>query len=783
MRKSLLFISLSILSLSFYSINTYALTWKGGNGTNATQKSDWTRAGNWVENVVPTATDNVVIPSGPAFMPQLSSPNSAYCKNLTVNAGATWTYNNMTTGTPSGGLMNIYGNIVCNGYINHPGNSATNLFSANGTISGSGTYYEFGIRIKTGAKYTPLNTINYLYSLRIEDGGQFYVSNQLIYISNYIELNVTGSGGNTAPLYLQTGEIRYRGSSVPDMKSNFYCGTGMFWYNSSTSNQIVYSCNYYNLKLNNNTSRSANIGGGGDVTVLNNFDILDAGNCTTGYAFLSGNLKVSGNMSIASACKLDAYNQSGTLTKSNVFNIELLSNLTNNGNFVPRSSTVTFDGSINQSINGNSTTNFFNLLINNGNKLLTLNADAGAGYNDGTISASGIGSLNMSGGNLILNKHQFTIWENSSAGINRSSGMIISEDNSLNGSGKANNASKICWKIGSNTQKHIYPFGLSTGEYIPFEAQNTTNILGDLTVSTYHTGTSGLSDTLYPLPSTVGHLKNAVGSNNSGYMAHRFWQIDRTNGTGTPSVNVKFTYVASGSLDERAISTAGGGREIGYRAQRFDGTANKWNDTLPAQVHDIINHTVAVVGITQFSPWALSKAVSPLPITLINFSANKQNEKAILNWRTASELGFDHFEIEKRINDEFKAIGTVAGKGFSNTMQLYSFTDPLASQGWNTYRLKMVDNNGTESFSSIATILFEKIKPTITVFPNPCAEYVYVKADLILEIFLSDNLGRKINIPINGNSLDLHTLTNGLYFVNCKYDTNKETITIPIIKY
>ena len=56
-------------------------TWTGATSTN------WSVAANWNPQVVPTNTDDVVIPSGPSNMPAVTTSCSA--KSLTVNTGAT----------------------------------------------------------------------------------------------------------------------------------------------------------------------------------------------------------------------------------------------------------------------------------------------------------------------------------------------------------------------------------------------------------------------------------------------------------------------------------------------------------------------------------------------------------------------------------------------------------------------------------------------------------------------------------------------------------------------
>jgi hypothetical protein len=54
-----------------------------------TLSGDWTNPGNWSGNAVPTAADDVVIPSGTPNPPSVNNGVTATCKTLRLNTGAT----------------------------------------------------------------------------------------------------------------------------------------------------------------------------------------------------------------------------------------------------------------------------------------------------------------------------------------------------------------------------------------------------------------------------------------------------------------------------------------------------------------------------------------------------------------------------------------------------------------------------------------------------------------------------------------------------------------------
>jgi hypothetical protein len=120
----------------------------------------------------------------------------------------------------------------------------------------------------------------------------------------------------------------------------------------------------------------------------------------------------------------------------------------------------------------------------------------------------------------------------------------------------------------------------------------------------------------------------------------------------------------------------------------------------------------------------------PLPVQLISFSANKTTDRknVMLNWKTASEFNVSHFEIElAKSNDDFRLnrfvkIGEVNSNGNSTIDQQYGFMDAENNKlGIRYYRLKIVDNDGSFSYSAVRSVVFTN-EITWQVFPNPSSD-------------------------------------------------------------
>lgn len=115
---------------------------------------------------------------------------------------------------------------------------------------------------------------------------------------------------------------------------------------------------------------------------------------------------------------------------------------------------------------------------------------------------------------------------------------------------------------------------------------------------------------------------------------------------------------------------------------------------------------------------------APLPVELVQFGAKAMGEAVELTWLTASERNSSHFVVERAtgsVAQGFKAVGRIAAAGASATRRSYSLRDEQASkQGVAVlyYRLRQVDADGAEQFSSVVAVT---LKPSVqvTLHPNP----------------------------------------------------------------
>jgi hypothetical protein len=190
---------------------------------------------------------------------------------------------------------------------------------------------------------------------------------------------------------------------------------------------------------------------------------------------------------------------------------------------------------------------------------------------------------------------------------------------------------------------------------------------------------------------------------------------------------------------------------------RFEGTM--WNQ-LPSSLSGSGTLTdlyaASTSGVTLFSSFGIGNDCA-LPVELLSFDCKYMNNDIHLHWSTATEINSNSFDIEKKLcsDNNWSKIGNVKANFLSSSPRLYSFVDHHPNGGLYSYRLKMIDNNGSFKFS-------KQIEAIVNIpsgfelnqnFPNPFnpstrINYkIPVESYVIIDIF--NSLGIKITRLVN----------------------------------
>lgn len=165
-----------------------------------------------------------------------------------------------------------------------------------------------------------------------------------------------------------------------------------------------------------------------------------------------------------------------------------------------------------------------------------------------------------------------------------------------------------------------------------------------------------------------------------------------------------------------------------------------------------------------------------VPVTLSNFTVQKQTKANRLSWTTSQEINSMKFVIQQSRNGrDFVTLGEVAAAGNSSTDRTYSFTHNQPLSGYNYYRIKMVDLDNKSKYSQVRSVQNLGLNQ-IQVTPNPVAGNMKVSINAaqsdLATIMITDMSGKAIlsknyTVAAGDNDIPVNTagLTAGSYIV------------------
>ncbi len=673
------------------------ITWDGSSSR------DWTVGANWSTGSVPSSSDNVVIPSSPSNQPILYDGDNGSCKDLTIKSGASLEYRNTS------GNLKIYGNLINDGTLS--GSSATKnvqFYGTNCTIGGSGTWTHNLFRIN-GGSYSLTDDVS-TYKFVVFNSGSFSLGSHKLTITNDFKLKNSGDVMN-----LNTGTLDLQGN-FSDYDGAINSGTGTFVYSGSTSQTIRNGYTYYNLKVKLTAGATRSLSSG--ALSCTNLELYNTGG-SNGTGSLSADLSIAGNLTVGTNCTFDA----------NGHNTTVDGNWVNNGTVSLGTTTVTFDGTGNQSISG--TNSFYNLTVNKSSGTLSLSNDISVSH-----------TLTMTSGNISIGSYDLTIGSSATISGAGSSSYIVT-----GGSG-------VVKKNYSSTGSFTFPVG-DASDYSPFTF--------DLVSGTIASGSwvsMKVTNSCIPELSSTSYI-------------NRNWTLEQNGISGSVAYDCNYTYVQSDVVGNEGdlLPTKNSG---GTNYQASSGVNTSTNTVTPPT-----QGTFSIFGARDYDDGA-----STLPVEWLSFKGEVTQEgKVLLSWTTASEINNDYFTVERSVNGiDFTNIGKVKGKGSSNVVSKYKFIDSQPFNGINYYRIKQTDYDGKETFSDLIYVEVSG-KTSISVYPNPFDDKIIVVSHAAESISIIDITGKTVYFSKieNGRiAIDASNLEKGVY--GLRIATSTGIITRKIVK-
>ncbi len=175
----------------------------------------------------------------------------------------------------------------------------------------------------------------------------------------------------------------------------------------------------------------------------------------------------------------------------------------------------------------------------------------------------------------------------------------------------------------------------------------------------------------------------------------------------------------------------------------------------------VLNGTIweVTVDVTGFSGFYVHTKLTntPLPITINYFTGQKQGSNHLLNWKvTCNNTSKATMTLERSADGRnYSGINTIVADA-ARCNQPFNYSDANPLKGMNYYRLKMLDDNGKVTYSSIVALLnAAKGFEIVSIAPNP------VVGDQ-LNLNIASSKSEKIDLQLydmQGRMISRHTIS------------------------
>lgn len=411
----------------------------------------------------------------------------------------------------------------------------------------------------------------------------------------------------------------------------------------------------------------------------------------------------------------------------------------------------------------------------------------------GTINPSNL-FTNIGSGNLSINNSNTEAWLSSGKGI--AIGTINSD---FFGNSRVTSISSGVTDIGAqeyNTPGVNPPAAIESAP--PAGGTTTTYTQWGRTVASIDWGSGGSS---YPSTITIVYFSgvnppNVLGGN----YASSYSSATATGSLADATYDITYFF---GDNETFTISTPNTNTVLAKYGASWEvyplGT-NPWQTQLTYNTGTGV-FTTKVIGLYDFSNFALTDGSNPLPVVISEFYSVPNGRDANLRWVTTTELNNRGFAVERRLRltgekDAFTIWSNVAfidGRGTTNEPVIYTYVDKKLNSGTYQYRLKQMDFNGHPEYftPSQADVIIGKPGnfELGQNYPNPSNPVSKIDFQLPFDAKVSikvyDILGQEVKTLVDGfKTADFYTVefdgsnvASGTYFYRIIAEGNNQKFT------
>jgi hypothetical protein len=128
--------------------------------------------------------------------------------------------------------------------------------------------------------------------------------------------------------------------------------------------------------------------------------------------------------------------------------------------------------------------------------------------------------------------------------------------------------------------------------------------------------------------------------------------------------------------------------------------------------------THSVDAVNYANRYSIVFGTGILPVKDIKLTATAKASGVQVDWTTVGETNVLTYAVQRSVDGvSFKDISTVAAENNANAS--YGVNDSKAVDGTNYHRIKVSGNDGTVSYSYVATATIGKVAASIGAYPNP----------------------------------------------------------------
>jgi hypothetical protein len=478
---------------------------------------------------------------------------------------------------------------------------------------------------------------------------------------------------------------------------------------------------------------------------LGNLIITDVAGSTNCQVIANTSIELKGDLTTSNNTSIFDINGKQLLISGNIINAAGANTFSNTAG-----STITFNGSNSQTYNPNAISATPSLTLNN----VAVN-NSGGGVTISTTNTP----------NMILGTSGF---------LTLISGKIITPNNQevivMNTAPASINSGNLSSYVEGNLRRYLaagatgafdFPVGHATPGYERANVDfKTAAAAGAIQLVSRFDPWGGA----WSMPA-IPNWSECTTTYDLNYLNHGYWSID---------ASASSTGLYDLTLYNRGYSNATGS---GYSIAKSPSASPSW--TLNGNCANSPVTSVQRNSMSGFSKMATVQGNTPLPVELISFTGISEGTHNSINWKSAVETNFRHYELENSDDGiNFNKIVTVNPIGNLSIANNYNYLDFSAYSPITYYRLKMVDLDYTFEYSDIIAVENGKNSDaTIVVYPNPASNELFIKFatpnEKEAKILIQDIYGRiifeeKINLEqtVDNTYINTTNFASGTYIVN-----------------